>query len=149
MMKNLTEGPPWKLILKFVLPMLIGNVFQQASLLIDRMFVGHYVGKTALAATGAAMPIIFLLIALIIGVTIGGTIVTSQYFGAKDTDRLKKTIDTMLIFLFFASIFISCIGIIFSEKIFLLMKLKPDVVPLATLYMRIYFSGMMIKTSKN
>ena len=144
MMKNLTEGSPGKLIFKFVLPMLIGNVFQQGSLLIDRMFVGHYVGKTALAATGAAMPVIFLLIALIIGITIGGTIVTSQYFGAQDKEQLKKTVDTMLIFLFFASLFISCIGIIFSEKIFLLMNLKPDVVPQATLFMRIYFSGMIL-----
>ncbi len=143
-MNDLTEGSPSRLIFKFALPMMIGQIFQQGSLIIDRMFVGHYVGKEALAAVGAAFPVIFVLIALIIGITIGGTIVTSQYFGAKDIDRLKRTIDTMLIFLFFASLFISVVGILLSEKIFVMMKLKPDVIPLAATYMRIYFSGMIV-----
>ena len=143
-MKDLTKGRVGSLIFLFAMPMLLGNVFQQANLIIDSMVVGHYVSKAALAAVGAAFPVIFVMIALIIGITIGGTIVISQYFGAKDFDRLKRTIDTMLIFLFFASLTASAIGIIFSEKIFVLMKLQSDVIPLATLYMRIYFSGMIL-----
>lgn len=143
-MKDLTSGNEGKLIFNFAIPMLIGNVFQQLYNVVDSIIVGQFIGKEALAAVGSSFPIIFVLIALVIGVSSGGTIVISQFFGAKDIDKVKKTIDTLFIFLFFASFVLSAVGIIFSKDIFELIKLPPEVIPLAEEYIDIYLSGLLL-----
>jgi len=142
-MKDLSTGKEGKLIFNFAIPMLLGNVFQQLYNIVDSVIVGNYLGKEALAAVGSSFPIIFTLISLVIGIGIGATIIISQYFGAKDIASVKKTIDTLLVFLFFASIFISVLGIVASESIFRLIKLPEEVIPHAKLYLSIYFSGMV------
>ena len=103
-MKDLTEGNEARLILNFATPMLLGNLFQQLYNIVDTIIVGNILGKEALAAVGASFPIIFTLISLIIGVASGGTIVIAQYFGAKDLKNVKRAIDTLYIFFFFASV---------------------------------------------
>lgn len=142
-MKDLTEGNEKRLILNFATPMLLGNVFQQLYNIVDSVIVGNFIGKQALAAVGASFPIIFTLISLIIGIGTGATIVIAQYFGAKDIGKVRRTIDTLYIFLFFASIFISILGIAFSNDIFRLIRIPEDVLPYARLYLSIYFSGMV------
>lgn len=142
-MKDLTSGSEKKLILFFAIPLLLGNVFQQLYNIVDSVIVGHYIGKQALAATGAAFPVIFLLISLIIGISSGITIIISQYFGAKDFVKVKKAINTMYIFLFIASIVVSGLGLLLSTFIFELIKLPPDVIPDAKIYLSIYFIGML------
>lgn len=82
-MKDLTTGHEGKLILKFALPMLAGNVFQQLYNVVDSIVIGHFVGKEALAAVGASFPFIFVLVAMVIGIGMGFSIVISQYFGAR------------------------------------------------------------------
>ena len=142
-MRDLTNGKESKLILFFAIPMLLGNVFQQSYSIIDGIIVGKYIGKEALAATGAAFPILFLMISLIIGISSGITIVISQYFGAKDLKNVKKAIDTMFIFLFFGSLAISGIGLLLTNFIFELMHLQKEIIPLAKTYLSIYFIGMI------
>ena len=106
-MKNLTEGSSGSLIFRFAIPMLIGNVFQQMYTIVDSIVVGRYLGKQALAAVGASFPLIFMLISFVVGVAMGTTIIISQYFGARDIKMVKRSIDTMYIFLFFASILVT------------------------------------------
>ncbi|MCO5264413.1 MAG: MATE family efflux transporter [Lentimicrobium sp.] len=142
-MHDLTEGKPGKLILQFATPMLIGNVFQQLYNVTDSIIVGKFLGKEALAAVGASFPLIFMLISFIIGIASGSTIIIAQYFGAKDMTRVRKTIDTMYIFLFFASILIAIVGMVFSGPIFRLIKLPEELIPHAALYMNVYLSGMI------
>lgn len=142
-MHDLTEGKPGKLILQFATPMLIGNVFQQLYNVTDSIIVGKFLGKEALAAVGASFPLIFMLISFIIGIASGSTIIIAQYFGAKDMGRVRKTIDTMYIFLFFASILIAIVGMVFSGPIFRLIKLPEELIPHAALYMNVYLSGMI------
>lgn len=142
-MKDLTQGKESKLILQFATPMLLGNVFQQLYNIVDSIIIGNFLGKEALAAVGAAFPFIFLLISLIIGIAMGSTIVIAQYFGAKDLISVRKAIDTLYIFLFFASILISVIGIAFSGPIFRLIALPEEVIPLAIEYMDIYIGGII------
>lgn len=101
-MQDLTNGHEGKLIFRFAAPMLIGNIFQQLFNVVDSVVVGNFIGKEALAAVGASFPIIFMLISLIIGLVMGITVVISQYFGAKDYVRVKRAIDTMYIYTFFA-----------------------------------------------
>jgi len=142
-MRDLTLGKESKLIFNFAVPMLLGNVFQQLYNVVDSIIVGRFIGKEALAAVGSSFPIIFTLISLIIGIGTGATIIIAQYFGAKDIENVKRTIDTLYIFLFIASIVMGIIGIILSGPIFELIKLPEEVIPMAKLYLTIYFSGMV------
>ncbi|MEA3316835.1 MAG: MATE family efflux transporter, partial [Bacteroidota bacterium] len=148
-MKDLTQGKESKLILKFALPMLLGNVFQQLYNVVDSIIVGNFIGKEALAAVGASFPIIFLFLSLIIGIASGSTIVISQYFGAKRLKEVKQTIETLYIFLFFASITVSIIGIIFSEEIFRLLQLPEGIIPQATSYFNIFIGGVLVSFGFN
>ncbi len=142
-MKDLSVGKEGPLIFKFAIPMVLGNIFQQLYNVVDSIVVGNYIGKEALAAVGASFPIIFTLISLIIGIATGATIIISQYFGAKKMDQVRKAIDTLFIFLFFASIFVGSLGIIFAEDIFRLIKLPEDAMSNAVIYLRIYLSGLI------
>ncbi len=85
--RDMTEGAPWKGILWFTVPMLIGNVAQQLYSTVDSIVVGRYVGDNALAAVGSATPILNLLLVLFIGISAGVNIMVSQYFGAKNRSR--------------------------------------------------------------
>lgn len=108
------------------------------------MIVGNYIGKEALAAVGASFPIIFALISFVIGIATGGTIIVAQYFGAKDYQSVRRTIDTLYIFIFFASILITTIGITFSHQIFQLIKLPEELIPMATDYFNTFLLGTVI-----
>lgn len=80
---DMTIGAPWKSIIIFTLPMLIGNIAQQLYSTVDSIVVGKFVGDNALAAVGSAMPIVNMLLVLFIGISAGATIMASQYFGAR------------------------------------------------------------------
>jgi putative MATE family efflux protein len=143
-MKDLTQGKPSRLILQFATPMLIGNAFQQLYNVVDSIIVGNFLGKQALAAVGASFPLLFMLISFVIGIATGSTIIISQYFGAKDIKSVRRAIDTLWIFLFFASLAITILGIVFSEKIFRLIQLPEDVIPQAVLYFNVYMGGIVL-----
>jgi putative MATE family efflux protein len=142
-MKDMTKGSEAKLIFYFALPMLVGNVFQQLYNTVDSIIVGKFLGKEALAAVGTSFPIIFLLISLIMGVTMGSTILISQYFGAKDMDKVKKTIDTAYITLFFASIFITILGLIISGPILKFINVPEEIFAQSKEYLNITFIGLI------
>jgi putative MATE family efflux protein len=148
-MKDLTKGKESRLILQFALPMLWGNVFQQLYNIVDSIVVGHFIGKQALAAVGASFPMIFVLISMAIGYGIGASIMISQYYGAGDLTRIRKTIDTLFIFLFFASLFVSLVGICLSGPIFKMIDLPPEVIPSAKLYLNIYLAGIVFSFGFN
>lgn len=129
--------------MNFALPMLAGNVFQQMYNIVDSIIIGKVLGKEALAAVGANFPLIFALISFVVGIAIGATVIISQYFGAKQMDRVKRTIDTLYIFMFFASILITTVGMLFSKYIFQLISLPDDVIPLAVDYFNVYATGFI------
>ncbi len=143
-MKDFTTGNVSKLIFNFALPMLLGNVFQQLYNIVDSIIVGKVLGKEALASVGASFPIIFTLIALLIGIGSGFSIVISQYYGAKDIEKVKRSIDTMYIFLFVSGIVASVLGIYYSEELFLLLQLPVELIPKATTYLNVYMLGMIL-----
>jgi putative MATE family efflux protein len=140
-MRDLTKGHIGKQILRFATPMLIGNIFQQAYHIIDCILVGKLLGVEALAAVGASFPIIFALIAFVIGIASGGTVIISQYFGAKNYGKVRKTIDTLYIFIFFSSIVIMTAGITFSSHIFRLVGLPKEIIPQAMDYLNTLLLG--------
>lgn len=143
-MKDLTTGNERKVIMKFAAPMLLGNLFQQTYTIFDSIIVGRLIGDEALAAVGASFPIIFALISFVIGIATAGTIIISQYYGAKDYEKVRRAVDTIFVFIFIASVIVMIVGIGFGERIFKLTKLPDDVLPQATIYLRTFLSGTIL-----
>jgi putative MATE family efflux protein len=143
-MKDLTTGRIGLSIFKFALPMLIGQMFQQLYTFVDQIIVGNFLGKEALAAVGASFPIIFTLIALVIGIASGGTIVISQFFGAKNFRMVKRAIDTVFIMLFVAAIILTASGYPFIEQIFRLIKLPEELMDQGVAYLSVYIGGLVL-----
>ncbi len=141
-MKDFTEGREASLILRFSIPLVVGNIFQNLYTIVDSIIVGNFLGKEALGAVGASFPIIFTLISMVIGVGSGASTVVSQYFGAKHFELVRRTIDTIFIFFLAASLLVTAIGIAFSRHIFLLLQLPPEMLPEAVTYLNIYLMGM-------
>jgi putative MATE family efflux protein len=143
-MQDLTTGKEGKLIFQFAAPMLLGNVFQQLFSVVDSIVVGNFIGKEALAAVGASFPVIFMMVSLIIGIVMGTTVVISQYFGAKDFVKVKRAIDTMYVFSTVAGIIATIAGLLLAVPLLRLLGTPEDIMPQATQYLRIYFSGIII-----
>jgi len=143
-MKDLTKGKEGTGIFRFAAPMLLGHMFQQLYTFVDQIIVGRFLGKEALASVGASFPILFTLIALIIGIATGGTIVISQFFGAKNFDKVKRAIDTIFIVMGISAVIMTVVGVSFSEEIFRLIRLPEELMETANTYFTIYVSGLVV-----
>jgi putative MATE family efflux protein len=148
-MKDLTSGPVARRIFFFALPMLVGNVFQQLYNIVDTIIIGKYIGTEALAAAGASFPVIFVLISLVIGITTGTTIIISQYYGAKRYDDVRRAIDTALIFLFFGSLVLTALGLVFINNIWELIGLPYHLRADATEYFNVFAMGLVLMFGYN
>jgi len=142
-MRDLTTGNETKSIIAFAVPMLLGNVFQQLYSMVDSAIVGRFVGKTALAAVGASFPVMFLMIALVMGVTMGTTVLVAQYYGARDRESVRRAVDTGYIVLFWAGLALTAIGLLVADPILRMLKVPADTYGEASTYLRIIFSGML------
>ncbi|MBR5784909.1 MAG: MATE family efflux transporter, partial [Bacteroidales bacterium] len=123
---------------KFAIPIILGNFFMQTYNIVDSIVVGTYLGKDALAAVGAAYPVIFLLTSLMMGISSGGTVLVAHYKGAKDSDNLNRSIDTTYLFILAAGLLITLLGILLTPTIYRITNLPQDVFPKAVLYLQIY-----------
>lgn len=143
-MIDMTKGSTVKLILLFTIPMFIGSVFQQLYNVADSMIVGRFLGKEALAAVGASFPIMFLLIALALGATMGITVMISQYYGAKNYAKVKQCIETAYIFLIIMSFFLTITGFLLSDYILNLLQTPVEIMADAKLYLNVLFGGLFL-----
>lgn len=141
-MRDLTKGNIFKLILLFTLPILLGSFIGQLNMVIDSIIVGKNVGKEALAAIGEVFPFIFIMVSIVTGISIGSNILLAQYYGAKNFKMVTKVIETNIVFLFFASLFVTFSGILLCPYIFELINIPKEVMPFAIIYARVYFAGM-------
>ena len=148
-MRDLTSGHEGKSILLFTLPMLIGALFQQLYNTADSIIVGQFIGKDAMAAVSGANPIMFLLTSLLTGITLGFSILVSQYYGSKKMDKVKNTIDTTYIFVFISSIIITFLGIALCEPILKLMNTPQDILYSSKIYLIIIFAGTIFSAGYN
>ena len=141
--KDMTQGSPWKRILEFSIPMLLGNIAQQLYNTADSVIVGHYVGDNALAAVGSASPILNLLLALFVGISTGAGIVVSQSFGARDREGLSKGIGNCITLTFLATIFIMVVGPIITRPMLNLLDTPASIMDWCANYLNIYFLGII------
>ena len=142
-MKDLTKGNELKTIIYFSLPILIGNIFQQIYNVSDTIIVGNFLGKESLAAVGSTYQITVLIIAISIGISLGASILISQFFGAKNIEKLKDTANTGFIFSLILSFVITILGFSLSDKILILINVPKNLLSSANIYLKIIFIGVI------
>lgn len=146
---DLTEGKVWKVIVRFAVPLLVGNLLQQFYNITDSIIVGQFLGKEALAAVSASFFIYYFIISLVIGVGSGTTVVISQLFGAKQYQKVQLAFSSFFIFMLVGGIILSIAGIIFAESVFRLTNTPEEVIPQAVAYFRIYIGGTFLFVTFN
>ena len=138
---RMSEGAIGGQIIRFAVPLFIGNLFQQLYSTVDALIVGNMLGNTALAAVSSVGSLIFMLIGFVEGVFIGAGVAVSRYFGAGNRQKLSETVHTDLAFAFLAGAVLTLVGTVFSDDILRLMGTPEEIFPQAAVYLRIYFSG--------
>lgn len=139
----LLNGPISKGILLFVIPIFIGNLFQQLYNIVDSLIVGNYLGSSSLAAVSSSTALILLMIGFFDGLSIGSGVVIARYYGNKDIEKMQRTIHTCIGFALITGIVLTAVGIYFVPYILVLMDTPTNVLPESITYFRIYFMGSM------
>ena len=139
---DMTEGPIFRQLLLFSLPLLLGNAFQQLYNTVDSIVVGNFVGADALGAVTGVMPAINTLVGLFVGMATGASVVISQYFGAKDDEGLRKSVHTAITATFILGLAFMLAGYMLCPHLLRLMRTPAEIFPLAVVYLRIYFLGI-------
>ena len=139
---DMTSGPVLTKMLIFALPLMASSVLQLLFNAADVIVVGRFAGDNSLAAVGSVGSLINLLVNLFIGVSVGVNVLTARYFGGRDRRRLAQTVHTAMLFSLIGGAVLLVIGLLFAAPILKLMDSPKEVLPLATLYVRIYFLGM-------
>ena len=147
--KDMTVGNETSLIVKFSLPLLFGNLFQQLYNLVDSLIVGRYIGYEALASVGATGSLTFLFYSLCNGLSTGTGIMTAQYFGANDDRNLKKSIINSAYIVSLFGIVISLLGIVLAEPALRLLDTPESIISDSIAYMRISCGGTLAIAAYN
>ena len=140
--RDMTEGSILRQMVLFALPLMLGNVFQMLYNTVDSIIVGNFVSKQALAAIGSTTVIVNMMVFFFNGFSIGAGVVISQYFGARDMDKLHRAIETTMAATFVLSLAFSLLGVALVKPLLRFMSTPEDVFPQATVYLRIYLGGI-------
>jgi len=140
---DMTEGPIIGHLIRFAMPLLIGNIFQQLYNTVDSWVVGNYVSKDAFAAVGTVGPIINMLIGFFLGLSSGAGVVISQYYGAKKHDKVSETVHTSIVMTLVMAVVFTFVGIWMTPFMLRFMKTPASVMPESTAYLTIYFAGVI------
>ena len=138
----LTQESPFRALLIFSFPMMMGNLFQQFYTMADSIIVGRFIGEAALAAVGASAALSAVFIAIAVGGGAGALVITSNAFGRKDFTLVKESISTSLISFLILSLILAAAGYAFSDRIMSLLNTPENIKSDAVLYLRIYFLGL-------
>lgn len=139
---NMTEGPIIKSILMFALPLFVGQLLQQLYNMVDAWVIGNFADNDAFAAVSSAGSMTFLVVGLFNGISIGGGVIISKYFGAGEKENVVKAIHTNFLFGLIASVFATVFGLLFVPKILQWMNIPESVMPNSLSYYGIYFAGV-------
>lgn len=140
---NMTEGSASKHLLRFAIPMVLGNMFQLTYNAVDSIIVSRYAGKVALSAISVANPIMNIVIFLISGMCLGTSVLMSEFFGAGDEKRLKSEIATVLTAGSIFTAFLIVSGLLLTEPILRVMQTPEETLPDAMAYLRVIFLGLV------
>ena len=147
--KNLTEGSITKQLLLFLLPIFVGQLFQNLYNSVDSIVVGQAVGTTALAAVSASSDISMMLIGFFTGLATGAGVLFSRFFGAGDQKNLHDSIHTAIAFSLLIGFSVAALGVIFSPFLLHVVKCPDDVYDEALAYLRVYLVGILFTSIYN
>ncbi|MCI2046303.1 MAG: MATE family efflux transporter [Faecalibacterium sp.] len=147
--QDMTTGSVTGHLIRFSLPLLAGNLFQQLYNMVDSIVVGNYVGANALAAVGACGSLNFLFFAMTSGVAIGVGILISQFFGAGDTAQVKRTIANSIYVLGVISVLVSAVGFCFARQILVFLSTPAEILADATIYLQTTCAGIVAVAAYN
>jgi len=139
----MTKGAPWKNLLLFTVPLLIGNLFQQMYSTADAIILGRFVGDNALAAVGSSIPIFFLIMVLMMGISMGAGVMVSQYFGAKKREDLSYTVGASLALTTILGVAMMISGPFVTRPLLVLLDTPPEILDDSALYMNILMLGVL------
>lgn len=139
--RDMTVGEPWKRIVEFSIPMLIGNVLQQLYSTVDSIIVGRYVSDRALASVGSAFPVLFLLIVLFVAISTGAGVMVSQYFGAKNREGLSRTVGVCITLTAIASAIIMVVSPFVVRPMLRLINTPEAILDWSATYLTILLVG--------
>jgi len=142
-MNNMTTGNISKHLVRYTIPLILGNLFQLTYNAVDSIVVGRYAGKEALAAVGTANPVMNIMIFFVIGICLGASVIMSEFYGAGNQDKLKKEVATTLVFGAFFILIISFVGILLSRSILSVMGVPSEILSDATRYLQIILMGLI------
>ncbi|MFL0249064.1 MATE family efflux transporter [Clostridium neuense] len=143
MATDMTKGNISKHLVKFAVPLVLGNIFQLSYNAIDSIFVGRFVGKNALAAVGTANPIVNIIMFFIIGITLGASVLMSEYFGAGNIKKFRREVSTTLIGGIIFTIVVIVFCVIFTRPILKLVRTPVEIMEDTTIYLRIIFFSLI------
>lgn len=138
---DMTQKPGFKKILRFSIPLMFTGLLQMVYNMADIVVVGRFAGPNALAAVGATGSLINLILNIFLGLSMGSGVMSARYIGAKDSERLTKCVHTAMALSVLSGIAVGLFGFFMSEKLLILMDSPPEVLPLSTQYLKIYFLG--------
>lgn len=140
---DMTEGNILRHIIGFAFPLLIGNVFQQLYNTVDTWVVGNFVNNEAYSAVGTVGPIVNMLIGFFMGLSSGAGVIISQYYGAGQKEKVSETVHTAIVMTLALAVLFTFLGIGMIPIMLQFMKMPESVIPEATTYLTIYFSGVI------
>jgi len=140
---DMTKGNPSRIILKFFIPLFIGDLLQQFYSIIDAIVIGKFVGTDAFAAVGSSSAVTVFITSILLGLAMGASAIFSQLYGGGQYDELKKTISTALIFLFSVSVLITVVTSIFLPQIIALYQMPEKTAVYAADYLKYVFYGFI------
>ena len=139
----MTEGNILKILIRFALPLFLGNLFQQLYNTVDTLVVGQFCGDNALAAVSSSGSLCFLIIGFFQGVFVGGSVIISRRYGARNMDGVDKAVHNTVIFSLCAGVLLTVLGVIFTPTILRWMGTPANVMPNSMAYFRIYCAGLL------
>ena len=139
--QNLTEGPIWKAILLFAIPIFLGNAFQQMYNTFDAWCVGFFINDDALAAVSSSGSLIFMMISFFQGLSMGAGVIIAKTFGAKQYESMRKAIHTAIAFGLVTGVVLTVFGVTLTPLILRWMGTPAEVLPQSVSYFRYYFLG--------
>lgn len=139
---DMTNGPIFTKILAFSVPLMLTGILQLLFNAADVIVVGKFAGSVALAAVGSTGSLINLLVNVFIGISTGANVLTARFFGSQDRERMHRCVHTAMLLSGILGLFIGVVGAFLSGELLKLMNTDPEVLPLSTLYLRIYFIGV-------
>ena len=146
---RMTEGPIWRQILIFSIPLILGNLLQQLYNTVDSVVVGRFLGSNALAAVGSGSQLIFFIISFSMGASIGAGVLVSQTFGAEDRMGVHRTVHNAVALGLMAGALITVAGVILAGPLLRLLGAPEEVFPQAQRYLRVYFAGSLFAVFYN